>query len=240
MGTHFVILAAGRGTRLGGDLPKPLTVLEDGRSILQQQLDNLTEVFGVDALARTIVVVGHRADEIRAALPAAVRTVFNPDYENTNTSKSLALGLSAVRPSNGALWLNGDVVFDPQILQETVDLIRAKSSFAVVNRGETSEEEVKYEIDGQGFLSRISKTVHPGLGEAVGINYVSAYDLVHFLNALQEVRAGDYFEAAMGLTIRRGAAWKTLCIRDSYAVEVDFPEDLVRANDAQGSATIVA
>ena len=240
MGTHFVILAAGRGTRLGGDLPKPLTVLEDGRSILQQQLDNLTEVFGVDALARTIVVVGHRADEIRAALPAAVRTVFNPDYENTNTSKSLALGLSAVRPSNGALWLNGDVVFDPQILQETVDLIRAKSSFAVVNRGETSEEEVKYEIDGQGFLSRISKTVHPGLGEAVGINYVSAYDLVHFLNALQEVRAGDYFESAMGLTIRRGTAWRTLCVRDSYAVEVDFPEDLVRANDAQGSATIVA
>lgn len=240
MGTHFVILAAGRGTRLGGDLPKPLTALEDGRSILQQQLDNLTEVFGVDALARTVVVVGHRADEIRAALPAAVRTVLNSDYEHTNTSKSLALGLSAIRPGNGVLWLNGDVVFDPQILRESVELIEAKSSFAVVSRGVTSEEEVKYELDGRGFLSKISKTVSPGLGEAVGINHVSAYDLVHFLDALREVRAEDYFEAAMGLTIRRGTAWKTLCLQDSYAVEVDFPEDLVRANDAQGAATLVA
>jgi len=240
MGTHFVILAAGRGTRLGGDLPKPLTVLEDGRSILQQQLDNLTEVFGVDALARTIVVVGHRAEEIRAALPPAVRTVLNADYGSTNTSKSLALGLSAVKPGSSALWLNGDVVFDPQILRDTVGLVEAKSSFAVVNRGVTSEEEVKYELDGQGFLSAISKTVSPGLGEAVGINHVSAYDLVHFLDGLLEVLPEDYFEAAMGLTIRRGTAWKTLCIQDSYAVEVDFPEDLLRANDAQGSAALVA
>jgi len=239
MGTHFVILAAGRGTRLGGDLPKPLTVLEDGRSILQQQLDNLVEAFGVDALSRTVVVVGHRAEEIRSALPEAVRTVFNREYESTNTSKSLARGLSAIRPGSGVLWLNGDVVFDPQILRDAVELIESKSSFAVVSQGETSEEEIKYELDGQGFLSRISKTVSPGLGEAVGINYVSAYDLVHFLDGLLEVRAEDYFEAAMELTIRRGTAWRTLCVRDSYAVEVDFPEDLVRANDAQGSATLV-
>ena len=42
MTVHTVILAAGMGTRLGKPWPKPLTPLIDGRTIMRQQLDNLT------------------------------------------------------------------------------------------------------------------------------------------------------------------------------------------------------
>ena len=41
MSKQVVILAAGMGTRLARPLPKPLTELRDGRSIMQQQIDNL-------------------------------------------------------------------------------------------------------------------------------------------------------------------------------------------------------
>ncbi len=41
----LIILAAGMGTRLGQPFPKPLTHLQDGRSILQQQVDNLAAAF---------------------------------------------------------------------------------------------------------------------------------------------------------------------------------------------------
>ena len=41
MSLQIVILAAGMGSRLGRALPKPLTELSDGRSIMRQQHDNI-------------------------------------------------------------------------------------------------------------------------------------------------------------------------------------------------------
>ena len=46
MSTQIVILAAGMGSRLGRSLPKPLTELNDGRTIMQQQFDNIHHAFG--------------------------------------------------------------------------------------------------------------------------------------------------------------------------------------------------
>lgn len=235
MATSFIILAAGLGSRLGGSVPKPLTVLEDGRTILQQQLDNITEVFGQDALRSVIVVLGHRSEEIHEVLPRQVKTVHNVDYEFTNTSKSLLQALSRVPRGNSALWLNGDVVFDADILRKAQAAVEADRSFVVVDEGSVADEEIKYTLDSEGLISELSKTVVGGLGEAVGINHVSSTDRKIFLQALRAVALQDYFEAAMELTIREGVEWLPLYAGDSYAVEIDFPEDLLRANDAQAT-----
>lgn len=233
MATNFIILAAGRGTRLGGDRPKPLTILEDGRTILEQQLGNLVEAFGEKALDSTVVVVGYRADEIRADLPRSVATVANDAYRDTNTAKSLACALGAIPTGNSALWLNGDVVFDPAILTDAKPLILADQSFVVVAEGKTADEEVKYTLSDDGTLSSISKTVVGGLGEAVGINHIGSGDLPEFLAYLHAAESHDYFEVAIEDTIRSGVRWEVVPTGDSYAVEVDFPEDLRRANSAQ-------
>jgi choline kinase len=42
---RIVILAAGVGSRLGSPVPKPLTVLDDGRSIMERQVSSLLSVF---------------------------------------------------------------------------------------------------------------------------------------------------------------------------------------------------
>ena len=67
MTVHSVILAAGMGTRLGKPWPKPLTPLIDGRTIMRQQIDNLTKVFG-DRL-RVTTVVGFKLELILEAFP---------------------------------------------------------------------------------------------------------------------------------------------------------------------------
>ena len=54
MTLQTVILAAGMGSRLGRSLPKPLTELADGRSIMQQQHDNVRAAFGDDARITTV------------------------------------------------------------------------------------------------------------------------------------------------------------------------------------------
>src|SRR4051795_11771510 len=98
---QVVILAAGMGTRLGRPLPKPLTPLDDGRTIIAQQLDNVREVFGADA--RVVIVVGFKLDAIMEAVPD-VLFAYNEDYSETNTSKSL---LKALRNSvdGPVIWM---------------------------------------------------------------------------------------------------------------------------------------
>jgi len=89
-------LAAGTSSRLGR--PKQLLDL-DGKAVLQHVLD-AAEGGGLDEI---LVVVGHRATEIGAAvrLPPRARFVHNPDYAE-GQSTSLRAGLRAADPASGA------------------------------------------------------------------------------------------------------------------------------------------
>jgi len=220
-----VVLAAGKGTRLGRPLPKPLTQLADGRSILVQQVENLRTVLG-EQLSIT-AVVGFKAPLIMEAVPTLL-FAYNEDYEDTNTSKSLlrALELSADGP---VLWLNGDVVFDPTLLELLLGPIARGESAVCVNTSSVGEEEVKYTVDPEGFIADLSKTVVGGLGEAVGINLVSAGDKALLVEKLRECGDQDYFERGIELAIAAGMRVLPVDISEHVAVEVDFEEDLVRA-----------
>lgn len=227
MTLQTVILAAGMGSRLGRSLPKPLTPLHDGRSIMRQQHDNVRAAFGDSA--RITTVVGYRAETIVDAFPD-VDYVYNDRYDQTNTSQSLLRALTATGRS-GVLWMNGDVVFDPRVLGRAISLIDAEQSFVTVNTAKVSDEEVKYTMDADGFIHELSKTVIGGVGEAVGINYIARHDKKAFMRQLSRVDDQDYFERGLELAIQEdGLRLRPLDISDLYAVEVDFAEDLERAN----------
>jgi len=225
--TQIVILAAGMGTRLGRSLPKCLTELADGRTIMQQQMENIREAFGADV--KITVVVGYKYEHIVEAFPTA-SFVYNEQYDQTNTSKSLMRALKATG-SSGVVWMNGDVVFDPAALKRAVPFIASEQSFVSVNTSSVSDEEVKYTVDAEGFIDELSKQVKHGLGEAVGINFVSKGDKATLVRQLGRVDNQDYFERGIELGIEHnGLRFVPVDISDLYAVEVDFAEDLERAN----------
>ena len=227
MTTQVVILAAGMGSRLGRTLPKPLTELNDGRTIMGQQFDNIHHAFGNNA--KVTIVVGYKLEHIIEAFPQA-SFVYNEQYDQTNTSKSLMRALQASGPG-GVLWMNGDVVFDPAVLDRAAAMIARDQSFVTVNTSKVSDEEVKYTTSAEGYIDELSKTVKRGLGEAVGINYVSAADKPALIRQLARVDAQDYFERSIELAIEQDSLLvEPVDISDLYAVEVDFAEDLERAN----------
>ena len=224
---QVVILAAGMGTRLGKPWPKPLTPLADGRSIMAQQLENVSKVFGESA--RVSIVVGFKMEMIMEAHPNN-SFVYNENYDQTNTSKSL---LKALRASHegGVLWLNGDVVFDHRVLERVKDRIVSEKSFVCVNTSSVGEEEVKYTVDSQGNIKELSKKVQNALGEAVGINFISNSDKNSAIKYLEECADNDYFERGLELAIEKsGIKIEPVDISDLFAVEVDFQADLDRAN----------
>jgi molybdenum cofactor cytidylyltransferase len=94
LSTAVAILAAGRGSRLGGDASKPLLDWR-GRPLVAWALD---AALG-SGLAPVVVVVGYRGDDVRAVVAAerTVQIVDNPEWEE-GIASSLRAALTALTP----------------------------------------------------------------------------------------------------------------------------------------------
>ena len=228
MTTNIVILAAGVGSRLGRPHPKPLTQLATGETILERSLRHLTSRFSRHSVH---LVVGFKKEMIMEVVPD-VGFIYNQAYGDTNTSKSLLKALTILGPG-GVLWLNGDVVFDEGVLDDLLPHLAMDRSFVCVNTAKVGDEEVKYTLDQDGYIRELSKKVYEGaLGEAVGINFISADDRPLLARRLEECDEQDYFERGIEMAIEKdNLRIEALDISTRPVIEVDFAEDLVRANE---------
>jgi L-glutamine-phosphate cytidylyltransferase len=218
-----VILAAGMGKRFRRiDLPKALTQLGNGQSILDLQLKALSEFTSLD---NVILVVGYRKEKVMEQYPNLLY-VYNPYFAEENTSKSLLRALQKV--DDHLLWLNGDVVFNKKILKGL--LINPNKNGMIVNVGPVSDEEVKYRIDSRGKILEISKEVKNSQGEALGINYFRAKDLDLLRHHLSQCADQDYFEKGIEMCIADKITVWSVPVSPTDCTEIDFPEDLDRAN----------
>jgi molybdenum cofactor cytidylyltransferase len=93
-----IILAAGESKRMG----KPKQLLPLGKStLLEQAIDNLLN----SSVDETIVVLGHKAEEITEKIAnKPVKVVINPDYQQ-GMSTSIVAGLIMVDPRSQAVML---------------------------------------------------------------------------------------------------------------------------------------
>jgi len=74
--------------------------------------------------------------------------------------------------------------------------------------------------------------VKNGLGEAVGINFISSKDIKTFISRLEECDANDYFERGLELAIEKdNLQIKAVDISKYNCMEIDFIEDLENANN---------
>jgi len=101
-----LVLAAGKGTRMKSDRAKVLHEIE-GKSLLGHVLDTAAEL----GLSRTIVVVGHQAEEVRGAHAAwEVETVLQEPQLGTGHAVIVAAPLlRGTPPDADCLVLYGDV-----------------------------------------------------------------------------------------------------------------------------------
>jgi choline kinase len=218
-----VILAAGAGKRLGGPIPKPLTSLVNGKTIMDFQVERLCSIVGIKNI---IVVVGYKKEMIMEKFPQ-LSFICNDAFAQTNTSKSLLLALKKV--DDDVIWLNGDVYFDadaPRLLLNT------GFSCCLVDRKKCGLEEIKYDLNEDGFIRHISKNVAEPQGECLGVNVILKKDLDIFHDELEKVGNQDYFEKALeNLTVPKKIRLKPVDVGSFYCNEIDFEEDLKAVRD---------
>ena len=126
-----VVLAAGEGTRMRSERPKPLHLL-CGRPMILHVLDAMAEI----DVRRVVVVVGHRAEWVTKTLvqhaPPAMKIEFVEQLTRTGTGDALAVGLTGLPDDD-------DEVEDVVVLPGDTPLLRPQT-LAVLVRAHRAED----------------------------------------------------------------------------------------------------
>jgi choline kinase len=170
--TTAVILAAGRGTRLAGELsdrPKGFLALGE-RPIIEESIQRLAAA----GISDVVIVTGHCARwyEELAARDARVRTVHNPRFAESGSMYSLYCASHAV--TGPFLLLESDLVYEPRAL---TTLLEGEHDDAVLISGPTLAGDEVYVELAEGRLRAMSKQraqLASVAGELVGISRISA------------------------------------------------------------------
>ena len=226
-----IVLSAGQGSRLlpvTATIPKCLIEV-GGKTLLERQLAALAAA----GLKRVLVVTGYRHEQIDEALrrpqPLEVETRFNPFW--------------AVASSIGSVWiardrlqapfclLNGDTLFDPEILTAALAAPGAGLGLVVEPIESASYDDMLVRVE-NGSVGAVSKDLpeqeatHRSLGLVLaGEGYA---DYARTLDELIAERngAGAYHHDILDRLARR---WKVAAIERAagFWQEVDRPEDIV-------------
>src|SRR5271170_1164557 len=143
-----VVLAAGEGTRMRSERPKPLHLL-CGRPMVLHVLDAMAEI----DVRRVVVVVGHRGEWVTKTLvqqaPSSMQIEFVEQLTRTGTGDALAVGLTGLPDDDDdevedVVVLPGDTpLLRPQTLAALVRAHRAEDAGVtrVVEEADATEEE---------------------------------------------------------------------------------------------------
>ena len=234
-----IILAAGRGSRLGDAteaLPKPLMPVGNRVCI----------DFAIAALAGVvediIVVTGYRAELVEAHLAArwsgaAITAIRNPDLEAGNLTS-----LRAARPlveGGGFIVTNADHLFPPDMYSRFFTPIPDAVRIACERSRPILDDEMKV-VDHGGRLAAISKTLPAFDGAYIGTTAVGGTVANAYWAAFDRVHAEkDLGTASVEMVLdelARGESPPAICwIEGLKWFEVDTQEDLAIAR--QGLAT---
>lgn len=168
-----VILAAGLGTRLAGevvDCPKGLLRIGD-RPIVEESIENLRDA----GIRDVVIVTGHLAEQyetLAKRMAGVVRTVHNERFAESGSMYSLYQARDLVR--GPILLLESDLVYEPRAL---TTLLAGADEDAILLSGPTGAGDEVYVASEAGRLAGMSKRRAglPGtiVGELVGITRVS-------------------------------------------------------------------
>ncbi|MDP6674665.1 MAG: phosphocholine cytidylyltransferase family protein [Gammaproteobacteria bacterium] len=229
-----VILAAGMGTRLAGEVEDyPKGFLRLGRqSIIEESIERLVAA-GIQDI---VIVTGHCADHydrFAAGQDGLVRTVHNPHFADSGSMYSLYCTRDVV--DHDFLLLESDLIYQSRALTE---LLIEPAPDAILLSGPTGAGDEVWVQTRDGNLVAMSKDrsvlTGPVAGELVGITKISTplFALMREI-AAQAFTASLHFDYETDCLVAAGERRPICCplIADLVWTEIDDPGHLQRARE---------
>jgi bifunctional UDP-N-acetylglucosamine pyrophosphorylase/glucosamine-1-phosphate N-acetyltransferase len=113
MNIDFIILAAGKGTRMGGNSPKVLANLA-GKPMIQHLIDT-AETF---PKAKTSVIVGHKAKEVENSISSGKKINYVIQKNQLGTAHAVKQAIPLLRKNSVSVVLYGDA---PLVTRKTLN-----------------------------------------------------------------------------------------------------------------------
>lgn len=230
-----VILAAGRGTRLAGELTdRPKGFIRIGaQPIVEESIGRLLAA----GIREVIVVTGHLADhyeELARRRTGSVQTVHNPRFADSGSMYSLYCARERLREP--FLLLESDLVYEPRAL---ATLLEGPAEDAILLSGPTGAGDEVFVTARDGCLAGMSKRRADLdgeiVGELVGITRVSCALFTLMCGIAETAFHGslmfDYETDCLVAAARQRPIACTL-VPDLLWGEIDDPGQLARVRDS--------
>jgi len=144
-----LILAAGRGTRMGGiDTPKCLLDL-GGLSIIQYQIKCLKNA----GINKIFIVTGYHSEQIHLHLPNDLIFIHNVDFATTNNLYSVWTAKNSL--DDDFICIYGDLLFDKNILN---NCMQDQNEICLVIEKNVRDETMKVKIK-NNLITQLSKNI---------------------------------------------------------------------------------
>lgn len=232
-----ILLVAGVGRRLGQAPRQPKVLLRfGGRSLLERHFAAL-QAHGVECFVLTVgyAAAAIHAEVVRLGLEAQVRFVFNPRFREGSLI-SLACQGEALRAGTPVLVMDGDVLYDPELLGR---LQAADGNMLLVDRRiEPGDEPVKacFRAGRLVDFGKRPDDLGEWHGESVGFFRFSPSGAAALAEACEFRMArgpadADYEDAIRDLVVGRVEAFDAVEVSDLAWTEIDFPADVTRARN---------
>jgi choline kinase len=231
-----IILAAGMATRLKpltNDKPKTLIEIKN-KPIIKYIIDNLLFY----NIKKILIVTGFQEEKIKNYIKNnydSKKFVFitNKDYKKTNNAYSLLLTENFV--NNDFILLDSDIIFEKEIIKLLLDNHSDGAKFAI-KKGKVLEEEMKVIINEKNEIVKIGKEIDikKSYGESIGIEYIPKNFVSPLFKTLKkriidEKKINEFYENSFQEMINNGYKFFGIDIGKLEAIEIDYKEDLKKA-----------
>jgi choline kinase len=236
-----IILAAGRGQRLQQaehqQIPKCLLRF-GGKTLLERHLLALRAC----GVSEVVLALGFKRELVEAEIDRmrptpAPEIVINPGFE-LGSVLTVHIAADALRRGGDVLLMDADVLYHDQILKALVAGERAVNRVLMDRGFEAGDEPVKLCLRG-GAPVELRKHLAPDMqydtvGESVGFfrfDEAGARRLTEIVAGYVARGASDmpHEEAVRDLIRERGHAFGVADVTGLPWIEIDFPNDIVRA-----------
>jgi choline kinase len=234
-----VFLAAGKGSRLGSlteEMPKSLLKICNGTETLLSF--NLNHLYS-EGIKKYIFVTGFMHEKLESYISTwaidkdvDIQYIYNPFWNFCNVLGSFYLCLKEI--NDDFLYLHADTIVSKNVWS---DLLKAKGDYVLtVDLKKCGEEEMKVLLV-NNVIKDISKEISTkqASGEFVGVAKFSGNTIPFFLKSAIQIFSDKGLNFYMEATLRSGLKSNEIIVDwidvSQYStVEIDFPEDLERAN----------
>lgn len=224
-----VVLAAGRGIRMGGDTPKTLLPIYEGKPLLHFILEGLKRE-GIDDV---LVVTGHRPNEVQDFAVAqwgedGLSFIRNARFASWGNFHSVRVAIDQ-SPGMDLLVVNSDVVVTRDVYRRVV-ATEGDLGIAVEKRFTTDEEDMRVHLEGNRVRA-ISKHLKKAFshGEFIGVSLLRPRAAEAFLEIAGEAEwrsdTAVYYEDVYDRMIGRCDV-RAAFIEAGHYAEVDKPQDV--------------